>query len=43
VVGQAFAGTTVPLYIGFFGAGLVALGVILITEHGRLFRGHMAA
>lgn len=43
MVGQAFAGTTVPLYIGFFGAGLVALGVILITEHGRLFRGHMAA
>ncbi|MGN6280067.1 MAG: multidrug effflux MFS transporter [Sphingomonas sp.] len=42
VVGQAFAGTTVPLYVGFFGAGLVALVVILITERGRLFQAHMA-
>jgi DHA1 family bicyclomycin/chloramphenicol resistance-like MFS transporter len=42
MVGQAFRGTTVPLYIGFFGAGLIALAVILITERGRLFRGHMA-
>jgi hypothetical protein len=31
----------VPLYIGFFGAGMVALAVILVTERGRLFRPHM--
>ena len=43
VVGQAFDGTTVPLYVGFFGAGLVALATILITERGRLFRPHMGA
>jgi DHA1 family bicyclomycin/chloramphenicol resistance-like MFS transporter len=41
VVGQAFDGSVVPLYIGFFGAGIVALIVILITERGRLFRPHM--
>jgi len=41
VVGQAFRGTTVPLYVGFFGAGMVALAVILVTERGRLFRPHM--
>ncbi|MGN6375992.1 MAG: multidrug effflux MFS transporter [Sphingomonas sp.] len=43
MVGQAFHGTTVPLYVGFFGAGLVALTVILVTERGRLFRPHMQA
>ena len=43
VVGQAFDGTTVPLYAGFFGAGLAALAVILVTERGRLFRPHMLA
>ena len=41
MIGQAFHGTTVPLYVGFFGAGLVALAVILVTERGRLFRPHM--
>ncbi|HEU4960297.1 MAG TPA: multidrug effflux MFS transporter [Sphingomonas sp.] len=43
MVGQAFHGTTVPLYVGFFGAGVVALAVILVTERGRLFRPHMLA
>ena len=28
IVGQAFDGTTVPLYAGFFGAGLVALAAV---------------
>jgi DHA1 family bicyclomycin/chloramphenicol resistance-like MFS transporter len=42
-VGQAFNGTTVPLYAGFFGAGLVALAAVLVTEKGRLFRPHMSA
>jgi DHA1 family bicyclomycin/chloramphenicol resistance-like MFS transporter len=41
MIGQAFHGTTVPLYVGFFGAGVVALAVILVTERGRLFRPHM--
>lgn len=41
MIGQAFHGTTVPLYVGFLGAGLVALAVILVTERGRLFRPHM--
>ena len=38
VIGQAFDGTTVPLYAGFLLMGLIALGVIAITERGRLFR-----
>lgn len=41
VIGQAFSGSTVPLYAGFFAAGLVALTSVLMTERGRLFRGHM--
>lgn len=38
LIGQAFDGTTVPLYGGFLFLGLVALLVVFRTEHGRLFR-----
>lgn len=38
VIGQAFDGTTVPLYTGFLVTGLLAAVVIAITERGRLFR-----
>lgn len=38
VIGQAFDGTTVPLYSGFFVMGLGALVVVAITERGRMFR-----
>lgn len=37
VIGQAFDGTTVPLYIGFLTLGLIALLIVFITERGRLF------
>ncbi len=37
-IGQSFDGTTVPLYIGFLVAGLVALAIVAIVERGRLFR-----
>jgi DHA1 family bicyclomycin/chloramphenicol resistance-like MFS transporter len=37
-IGQAFDGTTVPLYGGFLLMGLIALAVIALTERGRLFR-----
>jgi DHA1 family bicyclomycin/chloramphenicol resistance-like MFS transporter len=37
-IGQSFDGTTVPLYIGFVVSGLIALGIVLIAERGRLFR-----
>jgi DHA1 family bicyclomycin/chloramphenicol resistance-like MFS transporter len=40
-IGQHFDGTTLPLTIGFALAGVVALGIILITEGGRLFRPRM--
>ena len=36
-VGQHFDGTTVPLSAGFAGYGLLALGVVLVAERGRLF------
>jgi MFS transporter, DHA1 family, multidrug resistance protein len=37
IIGQAFNGTTVPLYTGFFACGCVALVAVLITERGHLF------
>ena len=38
VVDQAFAGTILPLSVAFLGYGTVALGLILWTEHGKLFQ-----
>ena len=37
LIGQSFDGTTVPLYVGYFLAGLVALAVVFVTEGGRFF------
>ncbi len=37
LIGRSFDGTTVPLYMGYFIAGLVALIIVFITEGGRLF------
>ena len=37
-VGQSFDGTTVPLYVGFVGAGALALVIVFAAERGRLFR-----
>ena len=37
VIGQAFDGSVAPLQAGFVGCGLVALGIVLVTERGRLF------
>ena len=38
LVGQSFAGTTVPLTLGFSGYGLLALAVVMVTERGRFLR-----
>lgn len=38
VIGQAFDGSTVPLYIGFTTLGLTALVIVFVTERGKLFR-----
>ncbi|MEG3181091.1 multidrug effflux MFS transporter [Sphingomonas sp. LT1P40] len=38
VIGQAFDGTTVPLYIGFVSLGFAALAIVFVTERGKLFR-----
>jgi DHA1 family bicyclomycin/chloramphenicol resistance-like MFS transporter len=37
-IGQSFAGTTVPLHIGFTLAGITAFVIVAVTERGRLFR-----
>ncbi len=37
-IGQHFDGTVVPLTLGFSLCGLVALGIVLVAEKGRLFR-----
>ena len=37
LVGQHFDGTTVPLTLGFTVFGLMALGMVLVAERGRLF------
>jgi MFS transporter, DHA1 family, multidrug resistance protein len=36
-IGQAFDGTTIPLYAGYFLCGLVALLIVFVTEGGRFF------
>ncbi|MET0245337.1 MAG: multidrug effflux MFS transporter [Sphingomonas sp.] len=38
VIGQAFDGTTVPLYIGFLVGGVLAFIAIFWAERGRVFR-----
>jgi len=40
LIGQAFDGTTVPLAFGFFAVGLIALGLVLFAERGKLFQAH---
>jgi MFS transporter, DHA1 family, multidrug resistance protein len=40
VVGQAFNATVIPLASGYVLFSLAALGVVLLTEEGRLFRPH---
>jgi len=42
-IGQSFNGTVLPLTLGYFILGSVALVVVLITERGKLFRAHHAA
>lgn len=42
IVGQSFAGSTLPLDLGFLLAGVGSLGIVLYIERGRLFRAHNA-
>jgi DHA1 family bicyclomycin/chloramphenicol resistance-like MFS transporter len=41
LIGQSFDGTTFPLAVGYLGIGLCALGVVYVTEEGRLFQARM--
>jgi DHA1 family bicyclomycin/chloramphenicol resistance-like MFS transporter len=38
IIGQQFDGTAIPMTLGFFGLGAIALGIVAVTERGRLFR-----
>ena len=38
LIGLAFDGTIVPLAAGYFVTSVVALVLVLLAEHGRLFR-----
>lgn len=38
-IGQQYDGTAVPLTLGFAVLGVLAIGAVLVTERGRLFRG----
>jgi MFS transporter, DHA1 family, multidrug resistance protein len=40
-IGQAYAGTTLPLAIGYLLIGLVALAIVFLVEGGQLFRARM--
>jgi MFS transporter, DHA1 family, multidrug resistance protein len=42
-IGQSFDGTTIPMTLGFALAGVAGLGIVLITERGKLFRPQMGA
>ncbi len=37
VIGQSFDGTTVPLYVGYFVCGMLAIAIVFITERGQFF------
>lgn len=39
-IGQAYDGTTVPLYGGFVVCGIIAFIIVAIAERGRMFRPH---
>jgi DHA1 family bicyclomycin/chloramphenicol resistance-like MFS transporter len=43
LIGQAFAGSTLPLAVGFLLASITSLSIVLFAERGRLFRAHHAA
>ena len=38
LVGQSYDGTARPLAAAFLTAGVLAMGLVLYSEHGRLFR-----
>lgn len=38
LIGQAFDGSTVPLYVGFLTMGLLSFAIVAVTERGRMFR-----
>ena len=39
-IGQSFNGTLVPITLGYLICGLIALGIVLWAERGRLFAAH---
>jgi DHA1 family bicyclomycin/chloramphenicol resistance-like MFS transporter len=42
-IGQSYAGTTMPLAVGYLGIGLAVLALVYAIEGGELFRPRMKA
>ena len=42
LIGQAYAGTTLPLALGYLGIGLVVLALVYVVEGGKLFHARLA-
>ena len=42
-IAQSYAGSTLPLAIGYLAIGVLVLGIVYVTESGQLFRARMAA
>ena len=40
-IGQSYAGTTLPLAVGYLCIGVAVLGLVLVIEQGQLFRARM--
>jgi len=40
-IGQSYAGTTLPLAVGYLCIGVAVLGIVWIVEEGQLFRARM--
>lgn len=42
LIGQAYAGTTLPLALGYLAIGVTVLVIVYVVERGRLFHARMA-
>ena len=42
LIGQAYAGTTLPLALGYLGIGMVVLALVYVVEGGKLFHARLA-
>jgi len=41
-IGQSYAGTTLPLTLGYLAIGIAAFVIVYVVEEGQLFRARLA-